>query len=205
MWKKEDMPEPVTYSRPEPTTPEPVRTAIPTTGPVVERTHTGERATIGRSITIRGDVTGDEDLLIQGRIDGSVDLKQHSVTIGREGEVKADVGARVIVVEGKVEGNLRADEQVVLKSSAQVQGDIAAPRVVLEDGARFRGGVDMGEAVQAPPAARPGNAKPAAQTGRPATPVEVPPRVDATASSDKDKLTSPAKGDGSQKTAEVSA
>ncbi len=201
MWKKEDMPEPVTYSRPEPTTPEPARTAIPTTGPVVERTGTGERATMGRSITIRGDVTGDEDLLIQGRIDGSVDLKQHSVTIGREGEVRADVGARVIVVEGKVEGNLRADEQVVLKSSAQVQGDIAAPRVVLEDGARFRGGVDMGETLQAQPPARPANAKPV-QSGRPSTPVEVAPRVDTTAS---DKATSPAKGDGSQKTAEVSA
>ena len=200
MWKKEDMPEPVTYSRPEPTTPEPARTAIPTTGPVVERTGTGERATIGRSITIRGDVTGDEDLLIQGRIDGSVDLKQHSVTIGREGEVKADVGARVIVVEGKVEGNLRAEEQVVLKNSAQVQGDIVAPRVVLEDGARFRGGVDMGEALQSA-AARANTAK-STPPARPSMPVEVPPRVEAT--SDKDKSAT-AKGDGAPKAAEVTA
>jgi cytoskeletal protein CcmA (bactofilin family) len=106
-----------------------------------------ERATIGRSITINGDVTGDEDLLIQGKVDGTVNLKQHSVTIGPEGEVRANITARVAVIEGKVEGNVVADEQVVLRSTARVQGDIAAPRVVLEDGARFRGGVDMGEAV----------------------------------------------------------
>ncbi len=202
MWKKEDMPEPVTYSRPDPVTPEPVRPVIPTTGPVIERSAgseraSGERATIGRSITIRGDVTGDEDLLIQGRIDGSVDLKQHSVTIGREGDVKADVAARVIVVEGRVQGNLAADEQVVLKSSAQVQGDIVAPRVVLEDGARFRGGVDMGEPLQAAaPAARPNNAKkePSAK-----------PAAEATASAEKDKSTTPVRTDGGAKPAEVTA
>ncbi|HEX6307096.1 MAG TPA: polymer-forming cytoskeletal protein [Longimicrobiales bacterium] len=106
-----------------------------------------ERATIGRSITIHGEVTGDEDLLIQGRVDGSVNLKQHSITVGPEGEVKADITARVITVEGTVKGNLKADEQAVLRSSAIVEGDITAPRVVLEDGARFRGGVDMGESV----------------------------------------------------------
>ncbi len=189
MWKKEDMPEPVTYSRPEPTVPEPMR-PIPTTGPVVERVSSTkeERATIGRSITIRGDVTGDEDLLIQGRIDGSVDLKQHSVTIGREGDVKADVGARLIVVEGRVQGNLRAEEQVVLKSSAQVQGDIVAPRVVLEDGARFRGGVDMGETLQPPPAARPAPNNKAAQ--RPAVEAAAP-----ASTNDKDKSATPAKAD----------
>jgi cytoskeletal protein CcmA (bactofilin family) len=122
---------------------------------------TGERATIGRSITIKGEVTGDEDLLIQGRVDGSIDLKQHAITVGREGEVKANITGRIVTVEGKVEGNLSADEQVILRASATVQGDISAPRVVLEDGARFRGGVDMADpAVQkknlaATPAAKP--------------------------------------------------
>ena len=108
-----------------------------------------DRATIGRSITIKGEVKGDEDLLIQGKIDGSVTLKEHAVTVGPEGEVKADIAARVITVEGKVEGNLSAQEQVILRNSARVQGNISAPRVVLEDGARFRGGVDMGEAAGA--------------------------------------------------------
>lgn len=105
----------------------------------------GETASIGRSITIKGEVTGDEDLLIQGRVDGSVELKQNALTVGEDGRVKANITARVITVEGEVEGDLKAKEQVVLRSSARVQGDLTAPRVVLEDGATFRGLVDMGD------------------------------------------------------------
>jgi cytoskeletal protein CcmA (bactofilin family) len=140
MWKKDEMPDPATAPRPETAQVRPERVPSP-------RTASGERATIGRSITIHGEVSGDEDLLIQGRVDGSVNLKQHSVTVGPEGEVKADITGRVVTVEGTVEGNVRAEEQVILRSSALVEGDIAAPRVVLEDGARFRGGVDMGESL----------------------------------------------------------
>ena len=173
MWKKEDAPEPTTAGRPEPVSPvAPVaeRVAMPTTKPPV----TIERATIGRSISIKGEVTGDEDLLIQGRVEGSVNLKQHSVTVGREGEVKADISGKVITIEGRVQGNLMADEQVVLRSSAQVQGDIVSPRVVLEDGARFRGGVDMGEVVQsAAPRSAPGKPAQALRPEpTPATPSE---------------------------------
>lgn len=102
------------------------------------------RATIGPSISIRGDVTGSEDLLIQGKIDGSVMLEKHSVSVGSEGRVNANITGRVITIEGVVEGDLTAQEQIVLRGSAQVQGDIKAPRVVLEDGASFRGLVDMG-------------------------------------------------------------
>lgn len=108
-----------------------------------------ERATIGRSIIIKGEVRGEEDLLIQGQVDGSVDLKEHAVTVGGDGRVKADISARIVTVEGQVEGDLRAKEQVILRSSARVQGDLTAPRVVLEDGASFRGLVDMGEGVEA--------------------------------------------------------
>ena len=93
-------------------------------------------------------MSGDEDLLIQGKVEGSVHLKQHSITVGPDGEVKASIVGRVITVEGRVEGNLTAEEQVVLEGSARVQGDIAAPRLVLEDGSRFRGGVDMGELAE---------------------------------------------------------
>ena len=141
MWKKDAEPDtPATPPRPE-------APAAPAAARVPGSTPSGssERATIGRSITIRGDVTGDEDLLIQGRIEGSVDLEQNSVTVGPEGHVKASLRGRVVTVEGVVEGNLTAMERVVLRSSARVQGDITAPRVVLEDGATFRGGVDMGD------------------------------------------------------------
>ncbi len=110
----------------------------------------GERATIGRSITIRGDVTGDEDLIVQGRVEGTVDLKQHSVTVGPEGVVKADISGRMVTVEGEVKGNLKGHEQVTLRSSAKVEGDIVSPRVVLEDGATFRGSIDM-----SPPGSKP--------------------------------------------------
>jgi cytoskeletal protein CcmA (bactofilin family) len=102
-----------------------------------------EHATIGRSITIRGDVTGDEDLYIQGCIEGTVDLKQHSVTIGPEGRVKADLAGRTVTIEGEVDGDVRGQEQVSLRASSRVNGDITAPRVVLEDGARFLGSIDM--------------------------------------------------------------
>ncbi len=101
-------------------------------------------AMIGPSIWIRGDVTGSEDLLIQGRVDGSVTLDLHTVSVGSEGRVNANITGRVIVIEGEVEGDLTALEQIVLLGSARVQGDIKAPRVVLKDGATFRGLVDMG-------------------------------------------------------------
>jgi len=102
------------------------------------------RATIGPSISIRGDVTGSEDLLIEGKIDGSVDLGSHSVAVGSDGRVNANISGRVITIEGHVEGDLAAQEQIVLRGTARVLGDIKAPRVVLEDGATFRGLVDMG-------------------------------------------------------------
>lgn len=136
MWKKDQAPEPMLAGLPDP--------VVAPERPMRDR-QPGEIATIGRSITIRGEVTGDEDLLIQGKVEGSVNLKQHAVTVGPQGEVKADIVGRVIVVEGRVVGNFSAEEQVVLRHSARVQGDITAPRVLLEDGAYFRGGIDMGE------------------------------------------------------------
>jgi cytoskeletal protein CcmA (bactofilin family) len=135
MWKKDEA-EKQALERPEAP---PAREAPP------RRSSGGEPATIGPSITIRGEVTGEEDLVIKGRVEGSVDLKQNSVTVGPEGTVKGDISGRVVTVEGSVEGDIGADEQVVLRGTARVQGDLSAPRVMLEDGAHFRGGVDMTE------------------------------------------------------------
>ena len=109
-------------------------------------------ATIGPSITIKGDVTGNEDLVIQGRIDGTVTLKKHNVVVGPEGNVRANVHGRSVTVEGEVTGDLQGLEQVVLRKTAKVDGNIQAPRVTLEDGARFRGGIDMGEGAASVPA-----------------------------------------------------
>lgn len=138
MWKKDEVPAPAPAPQPESST-------------RPDRRPAADRATIGRSITIRGEVSGDEDLLIQGRVEGSVNLQQHAVTVGPDGVVAASITARIVTIEGFVEGDLSADEQVVLRSSARVQGDIVAPRVVLEDGARFRGGIDMGDVTDQNP------------------------------------------------------
>jgi cytoskeletal protein CcmA (bactofilin family) len=138
MWKKDEGQQQEQSPRPSGAVARPEAPARP-------QAPSGERATIGRSITIRGDVSGDEDLTIQGRIEGTVDLKQHTLTIGPEGKVKADVSGRKVMVEGEIHGNLRALEHVILRSTARVQGDLTAPRVVIEDGAVCRGSIDMGE------------------------------------------------------------
>lgn len=125
---------------------DPGRTRPPKPRGSTERRSPPEQAAIGAAITVRGEVTGDEDLLIQGRVEGTVDLQQHAVVVGPDGHVQGDVTARIVTVQGTVEGDLDAEEQAILRASARVRGDITAPRVVLEDGARFRGGIDMGEA-----------------------------------------------------------
>ena len=102
-----------------------------------------EPATIGPSISIKGDLTGEEDLIIQGRVEGKVDLKQNSITIGKNGRAKADIHGKTVTVEGEIEGNLFAQEQIVIRLSGKVRGNIAAPRVTIEDGAKFKGSIDM--------------------------------------------------------------
>lgn len=134
MWKKDE-------AQPVHSSPAHGGGSAPASTPAPSRTGV---ATIGPSIVIKGDVTGSEDLLIHGRVDGSVTLEKHAVGVGSEGRVKADISGRIITIEGHVEGDLSASEQIVLRGSAQVHGDIKAPRVVLEDGATFRGLVDMG-------------------------------------------------------------
>lgn len=139
MWKKteDETPRPATGPTAQPTTyaPSQPRTAEP-------RRSTGQ-AVIGESIRIEGDVRGDEDLLIEGEIEGQISLENHSVTVGRSGRIKADIHGRNINVDGKVQGNLFADEQVIVRESGEVRGNITAPRVSLEDGSKFKGAIDM--------------------------------------------------------------
>ena len=101
------------------------------------------QSVIGPTLTFKGEVSADEDLLIQGRIEGKIAHHKHNLTIGKEGRVKADIHARVITVEGHLEGNLHGDETVVLKATAQVTGNIFSPRITVEDGAMFNGSVTM--------------------------------------------------------------
>ena len=114
---------------------------------------TGQSATIGASIRIKGDLSGDEDLLIQGQIQGKIKLQSHNVTVGPSGRVKADIRGRTIRVEGEVDGNLYGEEEIVIRSSGRVQGNLQAPRVTLENGSNFKGSIDMDAETQKRPAA----------------------------------------------------
>ncbi|MEE8316550.1 MAG: polymer-forming cytoskeletal protein [Syntrophobacteria bacterium] len=102
-----------------------------------------ERAIIGPSISIKGTLAGEEDLIIQGQVEGKIDLKRNNVTVGKNGRIKADIYGKVISIEGEVEGNLFGEEKIVLRQSGVVGGNMTAPRVNLEDGARFKGSIDM--------------------------------------------------------------
>jgi len=131
-----------------------------------------EGAAIGPSISIVGDLTGAEDLMILGKVEGKVDLPQHSVTVGRSGRVSADIHAKVVSVEGEVRGNLLAGEQILIRKTATMLGNLTAPRVGLEDGCRFKGSVDM-EAPQKPSATVAPVARPSGVTSL-AKPAETP-------------------------------
>ncbi len=141
-WKREDPPSPNPHPHPESSVP-PRSTAPPTAAAPEPPRRAGERATIGPSIYIKGDLAGEEDLVIEGRVEGRVDLKQHNVTIGKNGRVRADVFGRVVDVLGEIDGNVFAMEQAVLRQSGAVRGNITSPRVTLEDGSRFKGSIDM--------------------------------------------------------------
>lgn len=103
----------------------------------------GGRALLGASIAVQGNLAGKEDLLIEGRFEGEIRVPGHQVTIGRQGNVEAEIRARRIVVEGRLAGNIVAEEQAVVRASGRVQGDIKAPKVALDEGCQFKGRIDM--------------------------------------------------------------
>ncbi|MDO8862903.1 polymer-forming cytoskeletal protein [Haliea sp. E1-2-M8] len=98
---------------------------------------------IGPSIHIKGTVSGGEDLLIQGKVEGTIDLGDHEVSVGQSGKVTADIKAKIVKIEGEVAGDVTGSEKVVIAKSGRVRGNIIAPRVTLEDGAIFKGSIDM--------------------------------------------------------------
>ena len=104
---------------------------------------TADQATIGKSLVIKGEVTGSESLYIDGRVEGSINLAGNRVTVGRNGVVSANINAREIVVLGKVRGNLTASDRVDIRSDGSLTGDVVAARISIEDGAFFKGGIDI--------------------------------------------------------------
>lgn len=103
----------------------------------------GKVAVIGPGIEIDGSISGSENLLVEGQVKGSIELASYEVTVGKSGKVNADIIGRVIKVSGQVRGDLTGEEKVVIAGSGNVRGNVKAPRVVLEDGAIFKGSIDM--------------------------------------------------------------
>ena len=108
----------------------------------------GKRSVIGSSITIKGEVSGSQDVVIRGRVEGQLSLTGCNITVGKEGRIKADLLARVIQVDGFVDGLLQGEEQILLSETGRVRGKLIAPQVILEEGCNFKGTVDMGERTQ---------------------------------------------------------
>jgi cytoskeletal protein CcmA (bactofilin family) len=101
-----------------------------------------DRVQIGRSVILKGELTGSEDLAIEGQIEGKIELREHVLTVGPNGKIRAQVMAKTVVVLGEVVGNIVATEKVDIRDNGSVDGDITAPRVAIAEGAQFRGKVD---------------------------------------------------------------
>lgn len=100
-------------------------------------------AHIGKSVMIKGELSGSEDLYLDGEVEGSIELHDHNLTIGPNGRVKANINAKEVVVHGKVDGSISGSERVELRKSGVLIGDIVTQRIVIEDGAYFKGGIDI--------------------------------------------------------------
>jgi cytoskeletal protein CcmA (bactofilin family) len=154
-----------------PSTPEPVRPSSPaspsfeatptrpaTAGTAASAAPSGDQATIGKSLVIKGELSGSESLYIDGKVEGAITLPGNRVTVGRNGQVAANIVAREVVVLGKVRGNVQASDRLDIRSEGSLTGDVIAARISIEDGAFFKGGIDIrkpGAEAKAAPAAEP--------------------------------------------------
>ena len=129
-------------------------TLTPTSHPrrVSDRPLEGEVVNIGKSVIIKGELSGSENLTIEGKVDGEVELPDHVLTIGPNGRINAEIFAKSVVVMGNVTGNITASEKINIRENGTVEGDIVAPTIAISEGAQFRGSIDM-QAHKAPQAA----------------------------------------------------
>ena len=153
MWKRDESVKP-TPPPPAPAAPPAVATtaAAPQTGdkrPEIAR----DKVNIGKSVVIKGELSGSEDLTIEGHVEGRIELRDNVLTIGPNGKIKAEVFAKSVIVLGEVVGNVTASEKVDIRDAGSVDGDIISPRVAIAEGAHFRGSVDMQRAGVKPVAA----------------------------------------------------
>lgn len=161
MWKSRPDEKPVSSSTPV-TQPAPSSSATPASVPLketrpLELTKPNEpfrsdvAAHIGKSVLIKGELSGSEDLYLDGEVEGTIELREHSLVVGPNGRIKASISAREVVLHGKAEGNIRATERVELKKSCVLVGDITTHRILIEDGAFFKGAVDLQKEARTEP------------------------------------------------------
>ena len=141
MWNRErDEPRPAeTPARPSP---EPPRATAEMPGGT-QKMSTDPIVKIGKSIFIKGELSGNEDLTIEGTVEGRIELRDHNLVVGSTGKIQAEIHAKAVTIQGEVQGNVLADDRIELATSGTVKGDLVAPRIVIADGARFKGTVDM--------------------------------------------------------------
>jgi cytoskeletal protein CcmA (bactofilin family) len=160
MWKRDDAakpsapagqgPAPAQHHSPAPLTAEPTSRPAPASD-----TQRGQERTvvnIGKSVVIKGELNGSEDLTIEGQVEGKIELRQNVLTIGSNARIKAQVFAKAVIILGEVTGNVSASEKVDIRDNGSVDGDIAAPRVAIAEGAHFRGSIDMQKGGASPKA-----------------------------------------------------
>jgi cytoskeletal protein CcmA (bactofilin family) len=145
MWKRDEAVRPTSgqpAAAPQP--PAPVQAATPVSRPAeTSRQLEKDIVNIGKSVVIKGELNGSEDLTIEGHVEGTIQLRDHVLTIGPNGRIKAQVFAKAVIVLGEVTGNVTASDKVDIRDNGSVDGDIISPRVAIAEGAHFRGSVDM--------------------------------------------------------------
>jgi len=148
MWKPTQQGQSNPNPTPEPVRPTPVQPSIETPRATTSSSASpaGEQASISKGLSIKGEITGTESLFIDGKIEGSINIPGNRVTVGKNGVVNASISAREIVVLGKLKGNVTATDRVDIRAEGALTGDVAAARISIEDGAFFKGGIDIRKA-----------------------------------------------------------
>jgi cytoskeletal protein CcmA (bactofilin family) len=171
MWKRDESVKPTTPASPGPT---PAASPVPTaSSPSAQAAHTSshdvrsqierDKVNIGKSVVIKGELSGSEDLTIEGHVEGRIELRENVLTIGPNGKIRAEVFAKAVIVLGEVTGNVTASEKCDIRDNGSVDGDIISPRVAIAEGAHFRGSVDM---QRAGTATKPGSVTTPAKPGQ---------------------------------------
>ena len=174
MWKRDEAVRPASGQPAAPQPTAPAMPGVPPPRPEASR-HNMEKdiVNIGKSVVIKGELNGSEDLTIEGHVEGTIQLRDHVLTIGPNGRIKAQVFAKSVIVLGEVTGNVTASDKVDIRDNGSVDGDIVSPRVAIAEGAHFRGSVDMQRKAGA---AQPQPAKPAAAAAAPPAQSPAPPQ-----------------------------